>query len=155
MAKTSNKHKAQGKKPVVVKESWWTPQRVKYAIAAAVALVIIVIGVCIFNYVSGLQDSVVGTWSNKYSASDTGEDMEVLFTFNEDETCKFVRTRAGVEEATMEGTYDVGDNYDVITLMLGEDGNTVLQYLYDCDDDQLTMKNFNTGVQDIYTKVAE
>ena len=71
MANATNKHKAQGKKAAPVKkESWWTPQRVKYAIAAAVALVIIVIGVCIFNYVSGLQDSVVAY--NKYTGEGTG-----------------------------------------------------------------------------------
>lgn len=156
MANATNKHKAQGKKPASVKkESWWTPQRVKYAIAAAVAVILIVIAVACFNYINGMQDSVVGTWSNKYEASDTGEAMEVLFTFNEDMTCSFVRTREGVEEATMSGSYDTDDNYDMITLMLGENMESVLQYYYDCDGDSLEMKNFTTGIIDSYVKVTE
>ena len=95
MANASNKHKAQGKKPVVKKESWWTPQRVKIAIAAAVVLILVLIGLKIYDYTSGLQDSIVGKWSNKYEASDNGDAMEVLFNFGEDMTCSFTRTRNG------------------------------------------------------------
>lgn len=156
MANVSNKHKAQGKKAASVKkESWWTPQRVKYAIAACVAAAIIIIAVCCFNYVNGMQDSVVGTWSSQYADSTSGEMMEVLFTFNDDKTCGFTRTREGVEEANMTGIYDIDDNYDVITVMLGEDYSTVMQYYYDCDGDDLEMKNFTTGYVDNYTKVTE
>lgn len=156
MANATNKHKAQGKKAAPVKkESWWTPQRVKYAIAAAVAAIIIIIAIACFNYVSGLQDSVVGTWSNKFEASDNGDAMEVLFTFNEDMSCGFTRTRAGVEEAAMDGYYDIDDNYDMITVMLGENMETVIQYYYDCDDGELSLKNFTSGIIDEYTKVTE
>lgn len=156
MANATNKHKTQGKKAAPVKkESWWTPQRVKYAIAAAVAVIIIVIAVACFNYINGMQDSVVGTWSNKYEDSVSGEAMEVLFTFNDDKTCSFIRTREGVEEAAMAGSYDTDDNYDMITLMLGENMDTVLQYYYECEDDSLEMKHFTTGNIESYTKVSE
>ena len=56
----------------------------------------------------------------------------------------------------MEGQYDVDDNYDVITLMLGSDMSTVLQYYYNCEGDELTMQNFtNTSLIDNYVKVTE
>ena len=96
---------------------------------------------------------MVGVWSNQYEASDTGEAMEVVFTFNEDTTCSFVRYREGVEEASMEGVYDIDDTYDIISLMLGEDYSTILQYYYDCDGDDLEMKNFSSGLVDNYVKV--
>ena len=153
MANASNKHKAQGKKPIVKKESWWTPQRVKAAIAAGVALILILVGMGIYNYVSGLQDSVVGSWSNAYADSDTGDAMEVVFTFNADDSCQFVRYRNDEEEARMSGVYDIDDHYDIISLMLGSDYSTVLQYYYDCDGDDLVMQNFTTNVIDNYTKV--
>ena len=153
MAKTSNKHKAQGRPAKAVKESWWTPQRIKIAIGACVVAILAIIGVAIYHYVDGLQDSVVGQWSNQYESSDTGEAMEVLFTFNADDTCSFVRYREGVEEASMEGVYDIDDTYDIITLMLGEDGSTISQYYYDCDGDALELKNFTTGIGDQDVKV--
>lgn len=153
MANATNKHKAQGKKPVVKKESWWTPNRIKAAVAICVVVVLILIGRGIYNYVDGLQDSVIGSWSNKYEASDTGDAMEVVFTFNEDKSCQFTRTRNGEEEATMAGEYDIDDNYDVISMLMGSDSSTILQYYYDCDGDALEMKNFTTGAVDNYTKV--
>jgi hypothetical protein len=153
MAKVSNKHKAQGKKPVVVKESWWTPQRVKMAVAAVVAAAVIILAVACFNYVSGLQDSVVGTWSHEYTDSMTEEAMEVELVFNKDMTCSFTRSREGEVEANMSGSYSIDDKYDVISLMLGADMSTVLQYYYDCDGDALEMKNFTSGQIDNYVKV--
>lgn len=155
MANATNKHKAQGKKPVVKKESWWTPQRVKIAIAAVVALIFVLIGVKIYGYVDGLQDSIVGKWSREYEAMDNGDPMEVVFTFNEDKSCGFIRTRNGVEEARMTGQYDIDENYDVITLMLGSGSSTVLQYYYDCDGDALDMAHFTTGDVESYVKVTE
>lgn len=155
MAKSSNKHKSQGRPAKVVKESWWTPQRVKAAIAVAVLAAVVIIGVCVYNYVSGLQDSVVGSWSNQFESSSTGETVEVVFTFNEDTTCGFVRYREGVEEASMDGVYSIDDNYDIITVMLGEDYSTVMQYYYDCDGDDLEFKNFSTGEVDNYVKVEK
>ena len=156
MAKGNNKHKAQGKKPVVVKESWWTLQRIKMAVAAVVAIILICVGVGIFNYVSGLQDSVVGNWTREYMDEATSETMAVNFTFNKDMTCSFTRTREGQVEANMTGTYSIDDNYDIISLMLGSDSSTVLQYYYECEDDDLVMTNFlNPTSVDNYTKVAE
>lgn len=153
MAKVSNKHKAQGKKPVVVKESWWTPQRVKLAIVAIVAAVVIILTVACVKYVSGLQDSVVGTWSHEYADSTTEEAMEVELVFNKDMTCSFTRSREGEIEANMSGSYSIDDTYDVISMMLGADMSTVLQYYYDCDGDALEMKNFTSGHIDNYVKV--
>ena len=155
MANASNKHKAQGKKPVVKQESWWTLEHIKYVCIAAVVVVLIALAVGIFNYVSGLQDSVVGTWSNKYEDPANGEAMEVLFTFNDDMTCSFIRNREGEPEANMSGSYSIDDNYDVISLMLGVNYDTVLQYYYECDGDELVMINFTTGTEDLYVKVAE
>lgn len=155
MANASNKHKAQGKKPVVKKESWWTPQRVKAAVAAGVVVVLVLIGMGIYNYVDGLQDSIIGKWSHQYVDETTGDEMEVVLSFNDDTNCGFVRTRNGVEEANMNGAYDIDETYDVVSLMLGSDYSTILQYYYDCEGDALEMKNFNTGVIDNYTKVTE
>ena len=155
MANASNKHKAQGKKPVVKKESWWTPQRIKIAIAAAVVVILALIGLKIYDYVEGLQDSIVGKWSYQFEASDNGDAMEVVFTFNEDETCNFVRTRSGEQEATMEGKYAIDDNYDVITLMLGSDYSTIMQYYYRCEDTELDMQDFTTYEISNYTKIVE
>lgn len=155
MANASNKHKAQGKKPVVKKESWWTPQRIKIAIAAAVVVILALIGLKIYDYVEGLQDSIVGKWSYQFEASDNGDAMEVVFTFNEDETCNFVRTRSGEQEATMEGKYAIDDNYDVITLMLGSDYSTIMQYYYKCEDTELAMQDFTTYEISNYTKIVE
>lgn len=155
MANASNKHKAQGKKPVVKKESWWTPQRIKIAIAAAVVVILALIGLKIYDYVEGLQDSIVGKWSHQFEASDNGDAMEVVFTFNEDETCNFVRTRSGEQEATMEGKYAIDDNYDVITLMLGSDYSTIMQYYYKCEDTELAMQDFTTYEISNYTKIVE
>ena len=155
MANASNKHKAQGKKPVVKKESWWTPQRIKIAIAAAVVVILALIGLKIYDYVEGLQDSIVGKWSYQFEASDNGDAMEVVFTFNEDETCNFVPTRSGEQEATMEGKYAIDDNYDVITLMLGSDYSTIMQYYYKCEDTELAMQDFTTYEISNYTKIVE
>ena len=156
MAKGNNKHKAQGKKPVVVKESWWTLQRIKMAVAAVVAIVLICVGMGIYNYVSGLQDSVVGVWSHQYTDSYTDESMEVLFTFNKDMTCGFTRTREGELEADMTGSYSIDDKYDIISLMLGSDGSTVLQYYYECEGEDLVMTNFlNVSSVENYKKVTK
>ena len=81
MAKT-NKHKAQGAPKKPVKESWWTPERVKAVISICVVLIIVAIGIGVYRYIDNKQDSVVGTWKTEFISGDTQEEMSIVFTFN-------------------------------------------------------------------------
>lgn len=159
MAK-SNKHKATGAPKKVVKESWWTPQRVKVVIAICVFAIIAAIGIASYNYVSHKQDSVVGSWHYDYQSGDTGENMSILFTFEEPaasglKACSFVRTREGVEEAQMSGQYSLDEDNNYLTTMLGDDLSTVAIYSYTCKNGRLTLNNVDNGQKYEYVKVTE
>lgn len=154
MAKT-NKHKAQGAPKKPVKESWWTPERVKAVISICVVLIIVAIGIGVYRYIDNKQDSVVGTWKTEFVSADTQEEMSIVFTFNADKTCSFVRNRSGEQEAEMSGQYSVDEDSRYLSLMLGDDYSNFSMYKYTCKKGTLTMVNVDNASETVYEKVTE
>lgn len=154
MAK-NNKHKAHGAPKKPVKEIWWTPERIKAAVAVCVVLVIAAIGIGIYKYVDGKQDSVVGQWEYDYISSDTEEEMRLVFTFNADKTCGFVRWRSGEQEAEMSGQYSIDESLDYLTMLLGDDLSDISYYTYTCKKNVLTMTNVDNGFTYTCNKITE